>query len=513
MHSLHAAWLLEDAPRIMRKHRHVLLAPLFFAVTALMLRSASLQGAVLPAMPSGSDAIQALAGGNFVPDAATGYQLHEGLLQLQHGGVAVVAGGLVHVQLAQSGSLATWNGGVAVLQEHGDLTVAAITAPAVVRFGSGVALVPVGMQWTTDVSIAGTGGVVEQGILSDLPEQYIQQQTKRLASLSTVKHTLPQVQEPTVDSVLKGQHIPDEQLAEQQRIHALTVAVRLSDVATAQSLVGAYGAQLFAGRDGQLLLSTLLSLSPSDSAMGVLLRGFVADADLRLLFALHPLSREEGFVDFDGAAADHRALLLLFPRIDVLPDAMPQWIMARWQRDMGTSITQANEPLEALDAAFTAVASAAQTMKEHGFVDRLQRYTMAAESFARPYAPLLTDERKAVLAAIVALRSPDPVVEQEVPAPESKPEPLLPDQAKALEGQVRDVLIDHGAMLTKDTTFMASTAHAVRVDGVVFATAKGDEVFSFIMDPATNRLTDIVRSGAEQTYGVDIEAFLRWIAK
>ncbi len=90
---------------------------------------------------------------------------------------------------------------------------------------------------------------------------------------------------------------------------------------------------------------------------------------------------------------------------------------------------------------------------------------------------------------------------------------LTPDEKAALVASVTENLAEHGAIVTNESSIEVHAADVVQVSGIVFATSKRDEVFSFTVHPASWRLSGIVRSGEEQSYDVTFDAFLEWIRK
>lgn len=516
---LHSAWLLEDAPGLIakiKKHRHVLLAPVFFLITALMLRSASLTADVLPAMPAADTKVHQLDGGRFNSDGTATYTEQDGHLSFHGGALSLVADGLLRISLTQSGSLAAWNGGVSVLQDGHALTVAAISSPAVVRFGSGIMLVPVGMQWRHPLAASAASGAVLppdelSGALLPLPGQYLSDQRQILSSLPPAGQTTDASSDPTTGDVLAGKVPPADPVAmERTEIQTLLQAGNTYDLS---GLLRRDGDRLFSGGEGQKLLAQVLAGLSQDEPVVPQMQGFLDDADLRLLYALHPLSRSQGFMLYDGPPADHTALLLAFPQSDVLPDAIPEWIMDRWQRDTAQMILRDKEPLSALDRVLSSLSATNDLLRLRGFTDRLQRYSLAAQAFARPYLPLLGDERKAVLQDIAAAPPAPQIDDSAQTSSASSLPPLTADEAGALVNRVRGELLSHGGMLTKNSGFAPVSAREVDVQNVVFATNGRDEMFSFAYDPTDDTLSSIIRSGVTQSYSVTLEAFLSWIRK
>lgn len=519
MQFLHENWQVEHVHTlkgVFRKHRHVLLAPVFFVAVCMMLRSATIDtiAKTLPEVATQSGDVQDLGNGTQIAvTSASTYSAEPDAISLHQGSMLLRSKGMVNVSVSQSGSVLGWNGGLALLRSRTMLTVAALTTPAIVRFDEAVLLVPQGMQARISMEEATSTGVTTLSLLTSslpdiLPSQYLLEQQRRLAAFPiAAMSAYPQAV--TLDAVLRGGDSHEN--AEQE--YALLLSILEDDHATALELIRKDGFTVFSGDRGQQFLSTILSLEDS-AALRTALLPFASGSDLRLLLAMHPQTREQGLLAVTSAVQGSDALLIELPLFDLAPDAIPEWISSRLTKQIVPTIARSSNPLIAAEQFFAILQLSLEHMRTHGYANRLQRYRALAEDVAEPYATLLNEKQQSLLGSVLTLRNPLPdVTKQASSASSTASRRLSSGEEASLTANIRSFLLSHGAMLTKDTTFSAPFEGVVVVKNIVFATSQGDQLFSFDFHTDSHTLSSIVRSGQKQSYGVALEEFLRWIAQ
>lgn len=529
MHTLHNAWTVIEASapmRVLRAHRHVLLAPAFFVMVSLMLGQATLaspETSLLAREATTSSRGVVLPGGSvLLPSLDATYSVDD-VVELHQGSMLANAHGMLTVGFSSSGSVTGWNGGFFALRERRSLTVATITTPVVVRLGSGTLLVPMGMQWTLPLGVIPTDtgadltAFLHTNSAGPLPRSFLEEQRRALAAPLTPAAPVARNLRTSISDVLAGHTTSLFDRQEEQRLERITgleAAVSMPDMQEATRLVSA-SSDLLQGDEGQALLARLLATPSLSLELRSALLGNVTDATLQLLLTVHPLLRTEGLLAFEGGREDLRALLLDLPLTDTQPSPLPELIIRRWSEELMTHLEHAADR----DAEFLAVLRGIeqgireQRMKQ--FVHRMAFYASAAKQLGARFDASLTDEQRALLVEIDKMtESPVPAL----PVPEaaqavSSAPPLTLAEVEELQEHVRAMLLEKGGLFTKKTELRADSGQKVRVAGIAFATPRGDELFSFTINPETAMLSDILRDGKESSFAVSMEQFLEWISR
>lgn len=528
MNTLHQAWTVIEASapmRAFRAHRHVLLAPAFLVMVSLMFGRATMHAPV-GALPSSAAAGGVSSGvdiGNgaiMIPSADATYGVDREV-DLHAGSVLVTSDGLATVRFSSSGSLSGWNGGFFALRDERALTVAAITTPVVVRMGSGVLLLPVGMQWSLPLASvpSSTGADLTaflHGILpGPLPRSFVEEQRKKLAALHPASVDGAPAAPVTLAGVLSGTAVIVDPAEEEHAARVATLVRTVTDGADDEALALLQShPDVVQGADGQRLLARLLAANLSIALRSALLDA-VTDADMQLLLAVHPVRRFEGLLFFDGASADRRALLLSLPIVDTQSEPLPEFLLTRFAEELVPAVEQAQDRSAELTALLAAIERGVREQRSRQFVHRMAVYAHAAQALVERFEATATLEQRALLASITQLAKPPiPVLPKaEVyEAQSSSVAPLTAVQTQELQTAVRAMLVAKGALFTKRTELRAVSHDAVHVSGVAFATPNGDELFSFTVDPQTAVLSSIVRDGKESSFPVSLEKFLEWIS-
>lgn len=524
MRALHQAWTVVEATlplRVLRGHRHLLLAPAFLALLTLSL-AGSRPVPPLADAEARDAAVHAVSGGAVRALSDATYVAGERAFALREGEVLVGARGLAAVSVGNGVTLSGWNGGYGALLSRGTLTVAAVSTPVVLRMGSGVVLVPMGMQWKAPLHEAATAtGALRQAALQrvvpgPLPPHYLAERRRDARGLAAVTvspqsaGSVPAGLALLTGDVHRGVPAADPSLA----LRAALLA-SVGDPAALQAALDAGGRALLASPEGQGLLSELLAAPALAHASATMLLALVSDGDLRLLLTLHPHLRSEGIAAFDGSAEADSALLLSLPSVDIQPDPLPQWLLSRWEERLTAAVQFATDRPAVLQDMLAGIARGVALQRDRAFWNRAAWYARAARRLEAAFGAGADPEVRALLAAIAADAEP-PAPERPAPPPAETPAvPEVPttEEVTRLQTAVRSLLREKGALLTRNSALLVRTKRAVDVRGVAFATPAGDESFSFTLDPETGMLSDIVRKGAVQSFAVSFDQFLEWIAQ
>ncbi len=531
MNSLHDAWTVDDQaesqPVSGHKHRHWIVAPifLFVAVSLMATATTSLHRAeLLPTMHTASADIRTLSDGTqFLPDRDAVLSLKDSVLTLSGGSMLVSALGESHVRLGSGSSLLGWNGGYAVHRSKDSITVAAISTPVLVRLGKMPLFVPSGMQWTIKMqTVSGSDilGFMDSSLPMVLPSDYRRSQQERLERFPSVIAEEDEVEDPTVVQVIKGM-APILDTKEQRRsqlVAKLHAATASGDVLTVTDLLRSVDQDTFTSPKGQRQLAELLSLSAPIPALSSRYLTLEKQSDLSLLLMYHPAIRAQAFVLLnakDVSSTDRTSLLFLYPFIDTLPDPLPSLVHNRWKQETAKVLRQQKDSLQALSVLLKSMHATALQLRAAQFQDRLTQLVDDAHAFTDEWESVLSDEQRAILSSLDELAVPPaiPLPKSSTPSSALYEVPLTPAEANAVIERVQDVLQEKGAMFTRNTSVEALSYSKVQILSVVFATAQGDQSFSFTFNPETLELSNIVRDGQKQTNGVTLEQFIEWISK
>lgn len=529
------------------RHRHFVAAPLF----ALLLLT-SMTGAVSSAGTPLRALVDAAAEDQpfFLDDGQFGVVRSGGTLidgHLMEGSAIVSSFGLIMMDVGGV-HVEGFRGSIHVSLQGTSLTVAALTTPALVRFGELALVVPAGLQgqWRPEELPASSSAmwIAEQlRALRPVPPDFITAVEQELDSLSAplpVAESAPSLLVSLTASVLQFPAARNRN----KEAATLTLAARLhaalldGNEVEVQSIVSdpASLEQLSEASLGRSLFAELVSafLEAQKSPFPLLLSAEDADADLILLLSLHPSARITAWTLPMSSAQEQEALrlLALLPS-DIHVTPVEDFVRNRWQLVSEASLP-ADDPAPFLAALFHAAEPFADYAEQRQYPDRLQKNAAALVAFAEPHlaalpaslqedvaqwrerAMLLGEEPTAkVIAASTdigddqegeALQGAQPV-QTEAASSSAEPLPADPQIADTL----RAMLQEAGALFTTETIVDAVSGGTLEVRGILFDSAEGEHTYDFAFSVAEKQVQSIVRDGKPLPFPMEWERFIAWV--
>jgi hypothetical protein len=510
-------------------HRHFLALPAFtlamlLSVSLPALSSATLQATVLPWQQETEQ------GRTFVSDSLKGFLFSEtdsyqegDTLWLQKGSVLVSSEGMMHV-VAGRFTVEGAAGSLHVTLQGDSLTVAALTSPALVNQGHTRVLIPAGYQWnsrqiTEDSDVFSWSHWFTATAFQELPSDFLQEQNDLLAHVPST--ALPKSIEPydvPTASVLElpGSLERRQQVWEKDVPSMIRFLVASNDAASLQRFIAMPPVQKVLGGDNARTEMVALVATSSENApvRSYLLPFLTKDQDLSLLLSVHPAFRASmgGLIRPDTAGAESTMLFVKsFPFAEVPENDVSPLLIEQW-RVTAQSLLQ-GQPDEARFLLLQTVAPQVQALQAHGYPERAALYRDALLSlfpFEGSYPADIASTLQS-LHALDAVSIDSTVEEPDTTAPAIVTTPASPEEAVRLEAQVRALLQEAGAAMTVQTVIKATSTESVSVQSVLFASLKGDKLYSFEINPQQKMLRSIQAGEDMLPYPMTLDAFLGWV--
>lgn len=472
------------------RHRHWVIGPLFLLLAALSSSTSLSLSETSPAASSREGGEETL--------------LHdEGMIIVHRGDL----------------SFSGMHGAFTLSEQAGHISVASLTTPVLVRGESTLVLVPIGFQWRSggEEVLLQIPHAFQYAKLQELEDAFSSSRSLQLdpSAILPAALRLPAAQERHEDAVRM------QQLA--TLAHAVARGRSLDRMIQSDALVEALSSE-----EGYHLLPKLLAELADDPHDRMLLFPFLFQEEEGALLALfHPTFRDHAaLLAINEMSPNARALYRrLLPRSDLLSHALSPLAFSRWEEGVTKEFSEYRDPLPLFTTLLTTIEDVVRESVRHGYVERAQRYITAAEHFSSSLD--LTPELRARLDALPSLSVEDPELAEREPLPISASSassvvssvPPSDPVAPAVEPAVREDLTKRavadlttqGGMFIPNTTIEALSTTAVQVSSLVLATAKGDALFDFTYDVATQEVADITRGSTQYPYTVPLQQFIQWV--
>ncbi len=509
-----------------QKHRHFLAAPL-----GIFLLLSSLGGSVVQASlvqtSEGSPSVLLLASHTQIqPSQEAVYEHSDDSFSLEEGAALVQTEGLATISVGES-TVQALGGSFYLARYPSALSIAALTAPVLVRSQTAVLLIPTGWQWRGDA----TGDLQEE--LQQIPNDFLREQLAELHLLPSMTGSLPEALEHesndvswSLPSFLQMESAEERQEREwnESILGAVRFACEAGDSARLQELLinPAY-ASLFQSRRAVEVLAVLVTRYHDQSALALpLLTVLTQKIDLRLLASVHPHFRDSVWTlpdieDQEGSV--YKMLLWSMIASDSETEAISDFTMDRWKSAVMRFTKSLKAPASFLDETVHRLVPFVELFSRQGYPLRAERLSHALSSLIDPYRPLLSVETTQVVdrtrykeARVVSgeenAGEADVLpaeVENNVPEAEQAFDPAQ------IEYMAYSDLRDVGALFTLETVLTAISTHQVDVDGIIFAGATKDILLNFIYDTQSKEVQDISFDGKEYPFATPIITFTDWI--
>lgn len=495
------------------RHRHLVALPFLALVMASSMPFAvgSLHASLIgqPAAESDPD-VHTLSDGTVVVTQDGGAFRVDGAWVVPEQGTLLLAGNALVNATYQDMDVLGWNGAYTLAVNGDVLTVAALTSPVVVRRDAERVVVPVGMQWRSDVALTSDSSDLSSWMQPrlplPLPSSYVQQQH---AVLRTLSLPMPVVTAPATISLPASLQFPEARRRSAtaevgEHVDAVLQQMGSADVATLRALLSdAQTVSALSAPEAADALPALLHAATQREGLVTYVLPFVAeDRDLWLLTSFHPSTQAAAWTlpaPVSARADDALLRLMLLPASDRLSRPISGFTYDRWSMDLRDAVVADEHPDALLRALTPVVSSALDTARVAGYEHRASDLLRA---FTRVGAAKGVSEDVRVALAGLADQAASPVAADALPIVAV----LSEDDAHSLAQKAAALLAAVGAGEGHSTEYRAVDGHTVVVRDALFA----DVPYSFTFDLRTDTFSDIV-SGEHQYPHATVRAdFAAW---
>lgn len=455
-----------------------------------------------------------------------------GEIVLLRGSAIVASHTLLGVRTGEF-TVQTWNGAVEVAAGDRGPTVAALTAPAIVRYKDYVWIVPAGMQMQPRATASTLNDDPAAWLASHLPlplpPHYLGarlQTAERLIDMTL----LPAVEDVSPFSPVLGQTFRfmeareraevDENAYQLARLYEALRAGKTNDIR--MLFDDPVVQEALASAEGVKAMPTLLSAAIDADSMQLLLSQFHADADLTLLTRFHPAVRDHaGVLDASALNVEERMTLLIqLPGAIRDENALPEAAVRQWGDAWHAYLQEHGEEAEPLaKSALARLEKDIVGLDKAGLPERALLFARTVSDVFGLYLPSdpavarLDDLAGGDRIVVDPVAIPVETVEESVAIQNVQREELHPQGAMELEESVRATVADMGAMFTSRTVIKAFASDRVQVSDVVFPTAAGDLLLSFAYNPENGMVVDIQKNGRVLPYSLTLQQYVEWVGK
>ncbi len=480
-------------------HRHFVALPLFGLMlagiaagnTALVAGAESLR--LTP--PQEIHALEATA--FLLPGGVSGALQKGGAMTLDHGGLDATlvhgetvlnVGGYLRLQVAEAVAQIL-HGGAYVYADDNRITIAAIDAPVIVEWQSHEYVLAAGQQWNL-----ATGAEPQR---SSIPSVWLRPKREAIAGMTPPVVDIDQIQIGSpMRSLLKSLHSGGAAEARQ------AVAEMKPTAADARALTA-------------VLLAGDRVLSPDESGLAVDMLSRRTDTrSLLQLFALRtgmgrlvPVEAESSMatVLFGPEDPGMEWVLALASGVGIDTRPVPDAYVQAWETAAEHSVS--GDAMLALPKILSVTATLPLSLENNGYPRQAMLWRDALKRLLDFGMPLLPADQRQALTSVADQAVRDAVLQSiaataERDAAEAAVEaarPHRPDDGYSASRikDLRMLLFGKGAMYTAGTvmTPLTDDAMSIRVSGIYFATAAGDQSFDFVIDTVDLTVRDIVRDG------------------
>ena len=328
---------------IIRRHRHLLLAPLLLTLVVISLPK---EGGLEASAAANQDekVIEIQDGTYVIPSEGSDFELKDGEFSINEGSILVSTDGRVNIR-SNSLNITSAKGAFTVHVMGGNTTVVSISAPVLIESGNQMLLVPVNYRWKGSGKLAHFHAGLEKWIEArelkkfNLDYKLDQLEMLRLIPIdekNTSKSYLDDLNK-LISKALTPIRFPlskesAEQIKLNQEIEDLKTSVEEGDYSSALRSIRSINT------NGNLdwLLRILPSEDSNPEFLAECLSKLITDSKLWLVFSIHPdyqrttwaldrpeLNREEQLVE-----------LISFPQSDILQEAAPTAVLSRRVEDI-----------------------------------------------------------------------------------------------------------------------------------------------------------------------------------
>ncbi len=449
----------------------------------------------------------------------------DGIL-LTHGTLTVASSIFSTVSLNDHASITSFHGAVAVTRSDKNLTIAALSTPAVLRTGDDLFLIPTGYHASMDASVMNSDEILGGVALETLPRTFTEEALAKLdgvhkpvSGVLSLTSIAPFAPNPLVIA-------PESLEREREQWAERTVQAMLAQLHKKSTAIDD---GIWANLEGTEALkshiSDLIGAGVQDADLLARLVPKLLSPEQRLLSYVHPSLRGAawyGQIPEREEESIRRALITGLPLTDTAAEELSDFIVFRWERMVGPTLSDRSGVTNFFDNALPPIDAHLKRIREHGYPERFTRFTHALQTLASvTQFPLSGD----ALGRLDDLRRIETLPATDVAGSATSsnmsssselsssvsPAPVFSEAEQEQRAmQTRAMLSERGAVFSMETALAGQPDGTVQVTNIVFSTAEQSHVYSFTFTPVTAELSAITRDGQPQAYGLSLEAFIAW---
>ena len=518
---IHPKTVFVAVSRRLRRHRLLVVLPLFAVMAGLTVREMALSQAlitsheprVIAAADTTNDVI--LDDGTILRlQPFAGVVIDGDAVLLERGSVIVAARGIAHITAGET-TMSLFSGTAHITYQEQSLTAAAISAPLSVQSPDAFVIVPTGMQWTKgavmplpEIFLRDVRGSANDLMNRDLQVSFdddaIDASAWSLLRLDAAKERMTEAEKQAKLSALNAALVSGDT----QTLHAMLLEPQFADFLR-EDIV-------------QPRLPLLVYLAMEQGVLEAFVAAFLAAPESWVLSALHPAMRDHAWTTTIPAAvsdAERLAILLALPRADTMSEEVVSLTTERWGLAWAEYLERQEDPLNTLVQALPVLREHIAYLHESGYPLRVRQYVAAIEGFAGPYKERLSVEAHDALRQMQELSDPsaslesveietDPEESAVAESPVTEVSAMSADEALAV---ARALLGEQGFMFTANTVLGYRAPAFVDITGIVLGTAKGDRLLSFTLDVQSGEVAGIIVEGKVSPYGMPLASYTEWV--
>jgi hypothetical protein len=461
-------------------------------------------------------------------------------LVLTKGSALLASRGVFRTEI-DSVSVVSMNGSLHITRGTKSVIVAALTAPAVILSGDQRMIVPTGMQWEIEDSMATLNDGFDLWMKSRLPRplpmSFIE---RKLGDLSLVR--LPESILPQSRQLLPLDIVPQDQLLLQvseshvtadRNEHILGVIRTVTEDRDADRLEELLNApvvaEALATDRGRVTVSALLAQTDdADTILRMLLlQQLIQEEAVWLVASFHPAYRDIAWAIFepDVSTESYLARVFLLPFSTFSPESFSDFVLERFAVSLRGMLGKVGDPDAFADHIVQAHMPLVDRLEDRGYPQRAKHIsetllgligdTENPTQDMQMAEDILNQRTRVDLSPLPPKteKAPQPETDSEV-VPVKEPEPVVTLSPLQLEDKAYQLLEEQGAFFTVNKSIAWYKDNLVLVTDILFSTPTEDRSVSFTLDVVTKIVTEIEINGdTDFPYSPSLEGFVNWVKK
>lgn len=524
------------------RHRHFVALPMVLLAVALGFTDASMHFPSI--LSSVSTVLQAESDERFTFDtgvygivyAGGEMQSNDGI-DLRSGSLLLASRGRMDVQIG-SFTVTSFDGVIHLTKGTTSVSIAAITAPVFVSSGDKRIVVPVGMQWEGDSSLASLSDGFAQWmrgrVVRPLPTHFIERVLSDVSIIRKPESTLPRVQYVLPIELLPAEDIllpVSERNKQQEQYEHILGYVRFvvenNDTERFEEIAAMLSvSDAMQSKRGQSVLAELLShTSDSSTTMRMLLlQQLISDESLWMVSSFHPHYRDIAWALFEPDVSMESQLtrVFLFPYSFFASEDFSEFVLDRYAvavHGIADAVGQKESFVEHLLEAHLPLV---EKLEQRGYPLRaeflVQTLQESISAFAAP-TEFMKEARTELLQRDAISLDPlppkkEPEQHEEPSEPEENQEPEVTLTPAQVEEAAYAMLEKAGALFTVHSSVSADMPNTARVTDIVFSSPTKDRSVRFSLNVVSGIVSSIEIDGnTDFPYEPTFDGFVSWIRK